>query len=38
MGFGSWLAIASVSEHQANPAVAAAGLTHQPSGTIASLS
>ncbi len=30
--FGSWLAIAAVSEHQANPAVAAAGLTHQPTG------
>ena len=28
--FGSWLAIAAVSEHQANPAVAAAGVTHQP--------
>jgi len=32
--FGSWLAIASVSEHQANPAVAAAGLTHQPTGNM----
>jgi potassium-transporting ATPase potassium-binding subunit len=32
--FGSWLAIASVSEHQANPAVAAAGLTHQPAGNV----
>ena len=32
--FGSWLAIASVSEHQANPAVAAAGVTHQPAGNM----
>ena len=32
--FGSWLAIASVSEHHANPAVAAAGLTHQPAGNM----
>ena len=32
--FGSWLAIASVAEHQANPAVAAAGLTHQPAGNM----
>jgi potassium-transporting ATPase potassium-binding subunit len=32
--FGSWLAIASVSEHQANPAVAAAGMTHQPTGNM----
>jgi len=32
--FGSWLAIASVSEHQANPAVAAAGLVHQPTGNM----
>jgi potassium-transporting ATPase potassium-binding subunit len=32
--FGGWLAIASVSEHQANPAVAAAGLTHQPGGNM----
>jgi K+-transporting ATPase ATPase A chain len=32
--FGSWLAIASVSEHQANPAVAAAGVTHQPTGNM----
>ena len=30
--FGSWLAIAAVSEHQANPAVAAAGLTQQRTG------
>jgi len=32
--FGAWLAIASVSEHQANPAVAAAGMTHQPAGNM----
>ena len=32
--FTSWLAIASVSEHQANPAVAAAGLVHQPTGNM----
>jgi K+-transporting ATPase ATPase A chain len=32
--FGSWLAIAAVSEHQANPAVAAAGLTYQPTGNM----
>jgi potassium-transporting ATPase potassium-binding subunit len=32
--FGGWLAIASVSEHQANPAVAAAGLTYQPTGNM----
>ena len=32
--FGGWLAIASVSEHQANPAVAAAGLSHQPAGNM----
>jgi potassium-transporting ATPase potassium-binding subunit len=32
--FGGWLAIASVSEHQANPAVAAAGLPHQPTGNM----
>jgi potassium-transporting ATPase potassium-binding subunit len=32
--FGSWLAIASVSEHQANPAVAAAGLVTQPTGNM----
>jgi potassium-transporting ATPase potassium-binding subunit len=32
--FGGWLAIASVAEHQANPAVAAAGLTHQPAGNM----
>jgi potassium-transporting ATPase potassium-binding subunit len=32
--FGGWLGIASVSEHQANPAVAAAGLPHQPAGNM----
>jgi potassium-transporting ATPase potassium-binding subunit len=32
--FGGWLGIASVSEHQANPAVAAAGLAHQPAGNM----
>jgi potassium-transporting ATPase potassium-binding subunit len=32
--FGSWLAIASVSEHQANPAIAAAGVTHQPAANV----
>jgi K+-transporting ATPase ATPase A chain len=32
--FGSWLAIASVSEHQTNPAVAAAGMTYQPTGNM----
>jgi K+-transporting ATPase ATPase A chain len=32
--FGSWLAIAAVFEHQANPAVTAAGLTYQPTGNM----
>jgi potassium-transporting ATPase potassium-binding subunit len=32
--FGSWLAISSVSEHHANPAVAAAGMTRQPTGNM----
>jgi potassium-transporting ATPase potassium-binding subunit len=32
--FGSWLAIASVSEHQANPAVVAGGVTYQPTGNM----
>jgi potassium-transporting ATPase potassium-binding subunit len=32
--FGGWLAIASVSEHQSNPAVAAAGQTYQPTGNM----
>jgi potassium-transporting ATPase potassium-binding subunit len=32
--FGAWLAIGSVSEHQPNPAVAAAGVVHQPTGNM----
>ena len=32
--FGGWLTMTSVSEHQANPAVAAAGMTHQPAGNM----
>jgi K+-transporting ATPase ATPase A chain len=32
--FGGWLTIASVAEHQANPAVAAAGVTQQPAGNM----
>jgi potassium-transporting ATPase potassium-binding subunit len=32
--FGGWLGIASVSEHQANPAVAAAGISAQPTGNM----
>jgi len=32
--FGGWLAIGAVAEHQANPAVAAAGLTQQPTGNM----
>ncbi|HXZ75016.1 MAG TPA: potassium-transporting ATPase subunit KdpA [Streptosporangiaceae bacterium] len=32
--FGGWLAMASAAEHQANPAVAAAGLSHQPAGNM----
>jgi potassium-transporting ATPase potassium-binding subunit len=32
--FSAWLATAAVAEHQANPAVAAAGLTHQPGGNM----
>jgi K+-transporting ATPase ATPase A chain len=32
--FGGWLVIASVAEHHANPAVAAAGLVHQPTGNM----
>ena len=32
--FGSWLSIAAVSEHHANPAVAAAGMTAQPTGNM----
>jgi K+-transporting ATPase ATPase A chain len=32
--FAGWLAIGSVAEHQANPAVAAAGVTYQPAGNV----
>jgi K+-transporting ATPase ATPase A chain len=32
--FGAWLAIGSVAEHQANPAVVAAGQTYQPTGNM----
>jgi K+-transporting ATPase ATPase A chain len=32
--FAGWLAIGSAAEHQANPAVAAAGVTHQPAGNM----
>ena len=32
--FGGWLAIASAAEHQANPAVAAAGQVYQPTGNM----
>ncbi|HVX21563.1 MAG TPA: potassium-transporting ATPase subunit KdpA [Acidimicrobiales bacterium] len=32
--FGGWLAIGAVAEHQANPAVAAAGLPYQPTGNM----
>jgi potassium-transporting ATPase potassium-binding subunit len=32
--FGTWLTIGSVAEHQANPAVAAAGVTYQPTGNM----
>jgi K+-transporting ATPase ATPase A chain len=32
--FGSWVAIASVSEHQGNPAVVAAGVSYQPTGNM----
>jgi potassium-transporting ATPase potassium-binding subunit len=32
--FGGWLAMTSAAEHQANPAIAAAGLTHQPAGNM----
>jgi K+-transporting ATPase ATPase A chain len=31
---GGWLATAATAEHQANPAVAAAGLAHQPAGNM----
>jgi len=32
--FSGWLAFGSVAEHQSNPAVAAAGVTHQPTGNM----
>jgi K+-transporting ATPase ATPase A chain len=32
--FSAWLAFGSVAEHQSNPAVAAAGVTHQPTGNM----
>ncbi|NNN18357.1 MAG: potassium-transporting ATPase subunit KdpA [Acidimicrobiaceae bacterium] len=32
--FGAWLAIGVSAEHQANPAVTAAGVTHQPVGNM----
>jgi K+-transporting ATPase ATPase A chain len=32
--FFGWLAIGATAEHQANPAVAAAGVTHQPTGNM----
>ncbi len=32
--FGGWLAIGATAEHQANPAIAAAGVTHQPTGNM----
>jgi potassium-transporting ATPase potassium-binding subunit len=32
--FSGWLAIGSVAEHQVNPAVAAAGVTNQPTGNM----
>ncbi|MCL4552326.1 MAG: potassium-transporting ATPase subunit KdpA, partial [Candidatus Marsarchaeota archaeon] len=32
--FGAWLAIGTFAEHQANPAVTAAGLTHQTTGNM----
>ena len=32
--FGGWLGIASTAEHQANPAVAAAGQVYQPTGNM----
>jgi potassium-transporting ATPase potassium-binding subunit len=32
--FGGWLGVASAAEHQANPAVAAAGQTYQPTGNM----
>lgn len=32
--FASWVAIGAIAEHQANPAISAAGLTHQPTGNM----
>jgi potassium-transporting ATPase potassium-binding subunit len=32
--FGGWLAIGATAEHQANPAIAAAGVAHQPTGNM----
>jgi K+-transporting ATPase ATPase A chain len=32
--FGGWLTMASVAEHQGNPAIAAAGVTQQPGGNM----
>ena len=32
--FASWVAIGTIAEHQPNPAVSAAGLTHQPTGNM----
>jgi K+-transporting ATPase ATPase A chain len=32
--FGGWLTMTAVAEHQGNPAVAAAGVTHQPAGNM----
>ncbi|GIH15367.1 potassium-transporting ATPase subunit KdpA [Rugosimonospora africana] len=32
--FGGWLTMATVAEHQGNPAVAAAGVTEQPTGNM----
>src|SRR5580692_8175382 len=32
--FSAWLAFGSVAEHQSNPAIAAAGVTHQPTGNM----
>ena len=32
--FGAWLAMGSVAEHQANPAIAAAGVTSQPASNM----
>ena len=32
--FGGWLAIGATAEHQPNPAIAAAGVAHQPTGNM----